>query len=546
MQKGKTIVVVGGVAGGMSFATRYRRLNEHDRIIIFEKGPYVSFANCGLPYYVSGEISDRDNLIVVSKKTLEDRFNLEIYDNHEVIKIDSTEKNVTVVHEDVETVFSYDTLVLSPGAKPFVPSVEGLDSVNNVFTLRNIPDVDKIKGYLDSNDVKKAIVVGAGFIGLEMAENLANKGLEVTVIEKANQVLGPVDPEIAAYAYNELIKNKIKVLTNTSIVKLENNVATIEDGTQIETDMIIMSIGVQPESSLAIDAGLEVGIRNGIVVNDKFQTSNKDIYAIGDAILVKHYITNEDVLISLASPANRQGRQLADILSGKDKSHKGSLGTSIIRLFDIAIASTGLNEKQLQNKNYAVMHLEANNHAGYFPNASVINLKVIFDKDTQLIYGAQAVGKDGVDKRIDVIATAIKANMKVTDLQELELTYAPPFGTAKDIVNLVGYVAENMLDNVTKTIQIKDLANYQDALIIDVRSRREADKGMIDGAINVPIDELRSFSETIEKDKTVILYCQSGTRSYNGERMLRQLGFDAYNLDGSYSIYNISKKAGII
>lgn len=546
MQESKTIVVVGGVAGGMSFATRYRRLNEHDRIIVLEKGPYVSFANCGLPYYVSNEISNREKLIVVSKETLQARFNLEIYEQHEVIKIEKDQKQVVAISDGKEIVFKYDELVLSPGAKPFIPEVDGLTQANNVFTLRNIPDVDKITEYLDNNLVHKAIVVGAGFIGLEMAENLSHRGLDVTIIEKAPQVLGPLDKEMAAFAHNELIRNNIKVLTGTSITKITEGKAVIEDGTTLDADIIIMSIGVQPESKLADEAGLELGSRGGIVVDNKYQTSAEHIYAIGDAILVKHFITNDDVLISLASPANRQGRQLADILSGKNKSNKGSLGTSILRLFSLEIASTGLNEKQLHNKDYSVMHLEANNHAGYFPNPTKINLKVIFNKETGMIYGAQAIGKNGVDKRIDVLATAIKNRMSITELQELELTYAPPFGTAKDIVNLVGYVSENIIDGVTKTIQVKELSNYSDAVIIDVRSAKEAALGMIDNAINVPIESLREYSINIPKDKKVILYCQSGTRSYNGERVLRQLGYDVYNLDGSYSIYGESKKAGLI
>lgn len=546
MSNVKTIVVVGGVAGGMSFATRYRRLNEQDRIVVLDKGPYVSFANCGLPYHVSGEIEDREDLIVVSKERLQDRFNLEIYENHEVVEINSDDKSVVAISGGEEVSFFYDELVLSPGAKPFVPNIEGLDEVDHVFTLRNIPDVDRIIKHLDVTSPKKAIVVGAGFIGLEMAENLANRGLDVTIVEKAPQVLGPIDIEMAAFAYNELIRNNINVMLNTSITKLNGHEATLEDGTVLEADLIIMSIGVSPESTLAKDAGIQLGLRDGIIVDEKYQTSVDNIHAIGDAIVVKHTITGEDALISLASPANRQGRQLADILSGKEKYNKGSLGTSIIRLFDLSIASTGLNERQLQNKNYSVMHLEANNHAGYFPNASVINLKVIFDNDTHEIYGAQAVGKDGVDKRIDVIATAIKSNMKVTDLQELELTYAPPFGTAKDIVNLAGYVAENMIDNVTQTVQINELNNYEDAQLIDVRSDAEVANGMIAGAVHVPIEKIRQYSKDLDKNKKVILYCQSGGRSYNGERILRQLGFDAYNLDGSYAIYRQMKQAELI
>lgn len=546
MSKRKTIVVVGGVAGGMSFATRYRRLNEEDRIIVLDKGPYVSFANCGLPYHVSGEIENREDLIVVSKSRLEARFNLEIYEEHEVIKINSENKEVIARHHDKETTFSYDELVLSPGAKPFVPDIKGLESADHVFTLRNIPDVDKINAFLEIKKPRNAIVVGAGFIGLEMAENLSNKGLAVTVVEKSPQVLGPLDEEMSAFAYNELKRNKVDLHLNTSIIEVKANKAVLEDGSELDADMIIMSIGVAPESQLAKDAGLKLGMRDGIIVDEKYQTSKDHIYAVGDAIIVKHTITKEDALISLASPANRQGRQLADILSGKNKTNKGSLGTSIIRLFDLEIASTGLNERQIQGRNYEVMHLEANNHAGYFPNATLINMKVIFDKDTQEIYGAQAVGKAGVDKRIDVIATAIKSKMKIVDLQELELTYAPPFGTAKDIVNLVGYVAENLINKTTESIQIKDLKNYHDAILIDVRSEEEVSRGVIDNAIHVPLERLREYSSKLDKSKPVILYCQSGGRSYNGERILKQLGFEAYNLDGSYGIYKQMKEAGQI
>lgn len=546
MSKRKTIVVVGGVAGGMSFATRYRRLNEADRIIVLDKGPYVSFANCGLPYHVSGEIENREDLIVVSKSRLEARFNLEIYEEHDVIKINSENKEVIARHHDKETTFSYDELVLSPGAKPFVPDIKGLESADHVFTLRNIPDVDKINAFLESKKPRNAIVVGAGFIGLEMAENLSNKGLAVTVVEKSPQVLGPLDEEMSAFAYNELKRNKVDLHLNTSIIEVKANKAVLEDGSELDADMIIMSIGVAPESQLAKDAGLKLGMRDGIIVDEKYQTSKDHIYAVGDAIIVKHTITKEDALISLASPANRQGRQLADILSGKSKTNKGSLGTSIIRLFDLEIASTGLNERQIQGRNYEVMHLEANNHAGYFPNATLINMKVIFDKDTQEIYGAQAVGKAGVDKRIDVIATAIKSKMKIVDLQELELTYAPPFGTAKDIVNLVGYVAENLINKTTESIQIKDLKNYHDAILIDVRSEEEVSRGVIDNAIHVPLERLREYSSKLDKSKPVILYCQSGGRSYNGERILKQLGFEAYNLDSSYGIYKQMKEAGQI
>ncbi len=544
--KRKTIVVVGGVAGGMSFATRYRRLNEFDRIIVLDKGPYVSFANCGLPYHVSKEIDDRENLIVVKKETLENRFNLEIYEEHEVISINKEEKSIVAKHKEKEIMFDYDTLVLSPGAKPFVPSTNGLKESKHVFTLRNIPDVDKINNYSDNHKPKHAVVVGAGFIGLEMAENLKNLGLRVSVVEKSPQVLGPLDEEMAAFAYNELTRNDIDVNLNTSIIEIKEDRVVLEDNTELNADLIIMSIGVQPESSLAKDAGLRLGLRDGIVVDKKFRTSDDDICAIGDAILVNNIISKEDALISLASPANRQGRQLADILSGKEKSYSGSLGTSILRLFDLSFASTGLNERQLSGRDYEVFHLEGKNHAGYFPNATNINLKVIFDKNTHEILGAQAVGEEGVDKRIDVIATAIKSKMKVYDLQELELTYAPPFGTAKDIVNMAGYVSENVIEETTHMIQIKDLDQYTDYVLLDVRRAEEVSRGMIKDAVHLPLETLRDQLSTLDKNQKYIVYCQGGGRSYNAERIMKQHDFEVYNLDGAYGLYKEMKGAKLV
>lgn len=544
--KTKTIVVVGGVAGGMSFATRYRRLNEFDRIIVLDKGPYVSFANCGLPYHVSKEIEDREDLIVVKKETLKNRFNLEIYEEHEVVSINKNEKNIVAKHNGSEITFDYDTLVLSPGAKPFVPNTIGLEDSEHVFTLRNIPDVDKINHYIDTNKPKHAVVVGAGFIGLEMAENLKNLGLHVSIIEKSPQVLGPLDEEMAAFAYNELVRNEIDVNLNTSIIEIKEESVVLEDHSELNADLIIMSIGVQPESSLAKEAGLDIGLRDGIVVDGTFKTSDNDIYAIGDAILVNNIISNENSLISLASPANRQGRQLADILSGKDKRYQGTLGTSILRLFDLSFASTGLNERQVHSREYEVLHLEGKNHAGYFPKATNINLKVIFDKNTHEILGAQAVGEEGVDKRIDVIATAIKSKMKVYDLQELELTYAPPFGTAKDIVNMAGYVSENILEETTHMIQIKDLDQYSDYVLLDVRRAEEVSRGMIKDAVHLPLETLRDQLNTLDKDQKYIVYCQGGGRSYNAERIMKQHNFEVYNLDGAYGLYKEMKGASLV
>ncbi len=544
----KCIVIVGGVAGGMSFATRYRRLNQNDHIIIFEKGPYVSFANCGLPYYVSKEITDRSDLIVAEKEMLEQRFQLDIRVNHEVLSIDKENKLIKVLYDgEIETV-AYDTLVLSPGAKPIKLNIEGMENIKGIFTLRNIPDVDRIVEYIEHENPQNAIVIGAGFIGLEMAENLKKRGLNVSVVEKASHVLPPFDEEMAMFAQKELLKNGLNVYTNTSIVKFMNNQAVLEDNTILDVDLVIMAVGVLPETALAVEAGLAVGMKNGIVVNDQYQTSDKNIYAVGDAIVVKHYITKEDTMIPLASPANRQGRQLADILSGLKVKSKGSLGTAIVRLFNLTFASCGLNERQLQGKKYEVVHLLGNDHAGYFPDATSIYLKVIFNPVTQQIYGAQALGEKGVDKRIDVIATAIKAGYPVSDLQELETAYAPPFNSAKDIVNMAGYVASNMIAGITRTVQWHEVEKLQEEgyVVVDVRSEKERRAGYIKDSINMPLDNLRCLMSKLDPQKKIIVYCRSSIRSYNAERILRNAGFDVYNLDGSFAYYKVVKEDRIV
>lgn len=544
----KRIVVVGGVAGGMSFATRYRRLNQDDHIIVIEKGPYVSFANCGLPYYVSGEIENRSDLIVAEQKMLQDRFQLDIRVNSEVVAIHPERNSVSVKWEDKIEEVTYDSLVLSPGARPVELDIEGKEDREGIFTLRNIPDVDRIVTYIDETKPKSAVVIGAGFIGLEMAENLKLRGLDVTVVEKAPHVLPPFDEEMAKFAENELEKNDVKVYTGTSVIKFESNNAYLEDNTKIDADIVIMSVGVVPETKIAQDAGIEVGMRQGIKVNEQYQTSANNIYAVGDAIIVKNIQTHEDTMIPLASPANRQGRQLADILSGKDKKNKGSLGTAIVRIFNLTFASTGMNERQLQGKQYEVMHLHSNDHAGYFPGATPIELKVLFDPKTELILGAQAVGEKGIDKRIDIIATAIKAGYPVTELQELELTYAPPFGSAKDIVNMAGYVAENILNKTTDTLQWYELKQHQNSgsVLVDVRHENERNQGYIEESIHMPLDNLRCEMNSLPRDKEIIVYCHSAVRSYNAERILKEAGFNVKNLDGSYALYEVAHPERIV
>lgn len=539
------IVIIGGVAGGMSAATRLRRLNEQAEIIVLEKGPYVSFANCGLPYYVAGEIENRSDLLVQTPEQLKARFRLDVRPNSEAIKIDTEGKEIMVASESDTYTLVYDKLILSPGAKPFIPPIKGLEMAKNSFTLRNVPDVDEVMTYIESHNPKKAVIIGAGFIGLEMAESLVNRGIHVTIVEKAPHVLPTIDEEMAAFITKELSKNQINVITGTSVIGIENEGRSviIENGAKIETDFILLSVGVQPESRLAVDSGIQTGLRGGIVVDDNYQTSAKDVYAVGDAILVKQYSTQKDTLISLASPANRQGRQVADILSGLKRKNLGSLGTAIVRVFDQTIASTGLTEQQLKSeeKNYQVVHIQGKNHAGYYPNASMILLKLLFNPISGEIYGAQAVGKEGVDKRIDILATAIKGNLTVEDLPELEFTYAPPFGSAKDPVNMAGYAALNSMEGITESIQWYELQSYLEkgALLLDVRGEKEiAANGYFPNALTIPLDSLRERMHELPQDKEFIVSCQSGLRSYIAERILKQNGFRVKNLDGAFSLYS--------
>ena len=506
----KRTVIVGGVAGGMSAATRLRRLDENREIVILEKGPYVSFANCGLPYYVSGEISDRSQLLVQTPESLKARFNLDVRPFSEATDINTNNKTVVVKTNEEIYELSYDELILSPGAKPFVPPLTGLEEAKNVFTLRNVPDVDRIMESIETTQPKKAVVVGAGFIGLEMAENLAKKGLEVTIVEFASHVLPTVDDEMAAFIHNELVDNGLTVHTEKGVVELQNEGRTLvlNTGETIETDMVILSVGVRPENELAKSAGVKLGMRGGILVDENYQTSIKDIYAVGDAIIVTNQITNEDAMIALASPANRQGRQVADVIAGMNRKNKGSIGTAIVRVFNQSIASTGLTEKQLIDLGYefSIVHIDGKNHAGYYPNASMVFLKLLFNPTTGEIYGAQGVGKDGVDKRIDILATAIKGQLTVEDLPELELTYAPPFGSAKDVVNMAGYAALNIMEGVARNIQLHELdeARESGALLVDVRTEAEFNRGTIPGFVNFPLNELRDNMEQLPKDKELI------------------------------------------
>lgn len=547
------IVIIGGVAGGMSAATRLRRLNETAEVIVLEKGPYVSFANCGLPYYVAGEIDERTDLLVQTPETLQARFDLDVRPNSEAISIDSNNKEVVVQTSQETYTLEYDKLILSPGAKPFIPPAKGLEEAENIFTLRSVPDVDAITNFININNSKKAVVIGAGFIGLEMAESLAHRGMEVTIVEKAPHVLPPFDEEMAAYIRKELVANGVKLYTGLAAESFEEKgkIVVLENGERLESDITLMSVGVKPETTVALTAGVQTGLRGGIVVDDQYETSQKDIYAVGDAIVVKQQINGEDTMIALASPANRQGRQVADVISGLERKNKGSIGTAIVRVFKMAAASTGLNERQLQQADeaYEVIHIQGKSHAGYYPNAKTIVLKLLFHPTTGKIYGAQAIGEDGVDKRIDIIATAIKAGMTVQELPELEFTYAPPFGSAKDPVNMAGYVALNLMEGISESVQWYELEDKQAEgyLLLDVRNEGELkSNGRLKGAVNIPLDSLRDRMAELPKDQPIIVSCHSGLRSYAAERILKQNGYQVKNLDGAFALYSTVKPEKVV
>ena len=545
------IIIVGGVAGGMSAATRLRRLKEDAEIIIFEKGPFVSFANCGLPYYVSGEIAEREDLLVQTPESLKARFRLDVRPFHEVTAISPDQHIVTVRHDGKEFTESYDKLILSPGAKPFVPPIEGLETAENTYTLRNVPDLDKIMLALEKQP-KEAVVIGAGFIGLEMAENLRRRGLKVTIVEKAPHVLPPLDEEMAAFVQAELLKNGIQVITSQSATRFEDKgkVIVLENGQKIVSDVTILSVGMQPENALAQAAGIELGLRGGILVNERYETSQPDIYAVGDAIVVKQEITGEDALISLASPANRQGRQVADVIAGVARKNKGSIGTAIVRAFDMTAASTGLSERILRMNGlpYQVIHVSGKDHAGYYPGATDVTLKLLFEPTSGKIYGAQGVGKKGVDKRIDILATAIKGNLTIFDLPELEFTYAPPFGSAKDPVNMLGYAALNLVEGLSDNIQWYELEDELAAgkKFLDVRTASELQQGRLKvDTVHIPLNELRERLGELDKSQDYIVSCHSGLRSYIAERILKQAGFSVKNLDGAFALYKMVKPEGV-
>ncbi|MBN2735580.1 MAG: FAD-dependent oxidoreductase [Spirochaetales bacterium] len=541
------LLIVGGVAGGASTAARLRRLDEKAEIIIFERGEYISFANCGLPYYIGGVISERNNLLVVEPSLMKSRFNIDVRVFNEVVKIDRDKKILTIVdlQKDIKYTETYDKLVLSPGATPLVPPIPGIHS-KKIFTLRNIPDTDAIVEAINDESVKRAVVVGGGFIGLEMVENLTEKGIKVSLVEMAPQVMAPLDFEMAAIVHQHLQVKNIEFYLNDGVQAFQDTEKGINvilsSRRTIEADLVILAIGVKPETSLALEAGIECN--RGIVVNKNMRTSDENIFAVGDAVEVRDFISGKPTLIPLAWPANKQGRIAADNIAGIPSEYKGTQGTAIAKLFDLTIASTGLNEKQLkaQSISYLKSFTHSANHAGYYPGAIPMSIKIIFAPDTGKLLGGQIVGIKGVDKRIDVLATAIRAGMTVYDLEELELAYAPPYSSAKDPVIMAGFVAVNILNKQVKIIHWDEISDSQNNgnIIIDVRTEEEYSLGAMPGAINIPLDELRNRSTELSKDKKLYVYCQMGLRGYVAARILSQWGYDVYNLSGGYITWHFT------
>ncbi|MCK1225324.1 FAD-dependent oxidoreductase [Streptococcus uberis] len=544
----KKILIIGGVAGGATAATRLRRLNEEDQIILFEKGEYISFANCGLPYHIGGSIKERDNLLLQTVEGMSAQYGIDIRNFSEVKSIDKDAKTVTVYDykRQEEYVESFDELIISTGAKAIKPNIPGFETANNVFTLRNIPDMDLIKAYIAEHHVQTATVIGGGFIGLEMMENLVELGLSVNVIEMAPQVMPSLDFEMAQQLHAQINMHGVNLILNDGLSKIvdQGNLLLLNSGKSLATDMTILSIGVLPENTLAENAGLELGYKGAIKVTPNLQTSAEHIYAIGDVIEVVDTITGKPTNIPLAWPANRQGRLVADVINGLDVAYPGTQGTSVAKIFELTAASTGNSERQLKmNKiEYNAIHIHPNSHAGYYPGASPIALKLLFGKEGQIL-GAQAVGTEGVEKRIDVIATAIKFGARADQLAAVELAYAPPYSSAKDPVNMLGYVADNMMSGKLETFQWSDIEELKEknAFFLDVREDFELATGTIEGSVQIPLNQLRDRLGELPKDKTIYVYCQVGQRGYNATCVLEQAGFSAKNLDGGYKTYKHAK-----
>jgi len=537
----KRIVVIGGVAGGMSAATRLRRLDADAEIIVLEKSGYVSYANCGLPYYVGGVIEEESDLLLQTPASLHARFRLDVRVLTEALSIDPVKKEVQVQSLESGNKYSlaYDKLVLSPGASPIVPPIPG---VERALTLRTVEDVERIVAQVLAKP-QNAVVIGGGFIGVEIAENLIHKGITTSVIEASDQVLAPLDPEMATLVAKEMRLQKVDLRLGVSVTAINPKTVTLSDGTDLPAELIILAIGVRPDISLAKNAGLETGTRNGIKVDEFNRTSDKDIYAIGDVAEKTDALDGESTLVPLANIANRHGRVVADHINGRTVRPVKTIGTAIVKVFDLMIATTGWNEKRLKaaGRSYTTIHSHPNSHAGYYPDAKQMTLKLIFEPKSGEILGAQGVGIEGVDKRIDVIATAIRGGITAPELADLELAYAPPFGSAKDPVNMLGYMAENVISGLIETAQWSQIEEFRNKgyELIDVRTEAEFDRGTIPGAKSMPVDSIRERKSELT-NKNLLVTCQVGQRGHTASLLLKELGFNAVNLDGGYLLWSNS------
>ena len=543
-------LIVGGVAGGATVAARLRRIDENAEIILFERGKYVSYANCGLPYYIGGTIAERDKLFVQTAQGFTARFNIDIRTEQEVTAIHPKEKTVEITDINTARTYSenYDKLILSPGAEPLRPGIEGINS-DKIFTLRNVPDTDTIKKYVSRSNPRHAVVVGGGFIGLEMAENLHQLGIQVAVVEMANQVMAPLDYSMAAIVHQQLTDKQVDLRLEDGVSRFEETpegiIVHLRSGKQITTDLVILSIGVRPETRLAKEAGLSLGTLGGIAINDYMQTSDPDIYALGDAVEVRHLVTGKPALIPLAGPANKQGRIVANnIVYGNRETYPGTMGTSIAKVFDLTVAAAGANAKLLKREGitYQSSYTHSASHAGYYPGAVPMSVKILFSPENGQVLGAQIVGFDGVDKRIEMFAQVIQRKGTVYDLATLEHAYAPPYSSAKDPVNMAGYVAENILTQKVEIVHWRDIAGLQkDTLLLDVRTADEYSLGTLPNAINIPVDELRTRLSELPKDKPIVVSCAVGLRGYLAYRILTQHGFkNVKNLSGGYKTWSVA------
>ena len=542
------VLIVGGVAGGATAAARIRRLDETAEITVFERSGYISYANCGLPYYIGGVITDPEELTLQTPESFFSRFRINMKVHHEVTAIHPNQKTISVRNLETGEEFeeSYDKLLLSPGAKPTQPRLPGV-GIKKVFTLRTVEDTFHIKEYINKNQPKSAVLAGGGFIGLELAENLKELGMDVTIVQRPKQLMNPFDADMASFIHSEMRKHGVKLALGHTVEGFEEKDGGIDillkDEMPLHADMVVLAIGVTPDTHLAKEAGLELGIKGSIVVNDRMETSVPDIYAAGDAVQVKHYVTGQEALISLAGPANKQGRIIADNICGGDSRYPGSQGSSVIKVFDMTAATTGINEANARKAGLDVdtVILSPMSHAGYYPGGKVMTMKVVFEKETYRLLGAQIVGYEGVDKRIDVLATAIHAGMKATELKDLDLAYAPPYSSAKDPVNMAGFMIDNISKGILKQWHLEEvdlLPRDGSVTLLDVRTVREYGNGHIEGFKNIPVDELRERLDEIEKDKPVYVICQSGLRSYIGTRILEGNGYKAYNFSGGFRFYD--------